>query len=206
MDIQISKGIGKIQTGVPMKKSTVSTAEIIGLLILIGLFYWFIFQPKSSAVNAQQVVLEELQAQEKDSAENLQKLQNLVRDLQKYSKEVELLDEALPLNGKVVNLHLLMSSMAASSGVTVGDINFSSRGDEIVAGNREVLANPYAADRTLNTITGSVYVSGSFLQLKSFLEKVEQSGRIIDILSVDISGTTRDQLDLRLAVTTYYYE
>jgi len=88
--------------------------------------------------------------------------------------------------------------------VTVGNINISSSPGGMVAGNTAVLANPYAAKRSLQTINGTIYVIGSFNQLQALLEKLETSGRLIDVNTLAIDQGSAGNLDMSLTFKAYY--
>jgi Tfp pilus assembly protein PilO len=48
-------------------------------------------------------------------------------------------------------------------------------------------------------------VVGVYDQVKDFLKRVEQSGRVIDVTSVELLGNRENMLDLKLNVQSYYF-
>jgi Tfp pilus assembly protein PilO len=116
---------------------------------------------------------------------------------------VEYLDKALPLDGKALRLRFLIEDMARSVGVAIGDVNVLSKGDAI-AGDKKLLANPYAAARSLQKMTASVFVTGTFSQLQFFLHNIENSGRLMDINDLAIEPGSEGNLNLKLGLSAYY--
>lgn len=189
---------------VPAKSARWFWFEMFLLLAVCGLFYWFVVLPKRSALADKQSQLTQLQDQQKQMETSLATFKNLVKDLDSHSKEVSDLDYALPLDGRVTELQILLESMAKTVGVTIGDISVNPQNDEIWAGNTALLADPYSAQRSLKKLSGTVYVLGSFDQLEAFLQKLETSARIIDVSSLNIDSGPAGSLGLRLTVSAYY--
>jgi Tfp pilus assembly protein PilO len=114
------------------------------------------------------------------------------------------LDQAIPLNSNTIRLQLLIQSLAQSVGVAVGDINVTGDPSGVVAGDMALLANPYGVSRSVKTMSGTISVSGSFDQLQTFLKKLENSGRLIDVDSLAIDQGSSDGLNLKLTFKAYY--
>lgn len=204
MDIGIQKNIN---IGLNLKSSSPSSsiAEAILLLIVCVLFFWFIILPKQSAVNQQKVQLDSLSAQEAEFKANLETLNNLVSQLNSDKQDVSRLDQAIPLNGKTIDLQLLIQSFAQSSGVSVGSINVSGNTTAPVSGDKALINNPYGVTRTLQKLNGSVVVVGTFAQLKAFLQQLEKSGRIMDISSLNIDPASQGNLNMKVVLSAYYF-
>ena len=198
-----------INIGLPPKpKSSNNTLfSVVLLLVVCGLFGFFIILPKKSAVAAKQSQLQQLKSQEALITTQAAQLNGLIASLQNHSQDVKELDASLPLNGKTFDLQLLLESLANESGVTVGSINLSGNGNEVLAGDTSLLEDPYSASRTLQTITGEVYVIGSFPQLLGFLQKIENSDRIMQVTSLEISSDDNNgsSLSLKIDLNAYYF-
>lgn len=160
--------------------------------------------PKQSDVGQKKDTLAKVELEQNQMAGKLAALQSLISSLESNSQNVAKLDQALPLDGNVIRLRLLVQSLADSVGVTVGDINVSAQSGGLAAGNKALLADPYLAPRTLQTLSGTIYVIGSFNQLQSLLKKIETSGRLIDITTLAIDQGTTDKLNMRLTFKAYY--
>ncbi|HYV33500.1 MAG TPA: type 4a pilus biogenesis protein PilO, partial [Candidatus Limnocylindria bacterium] len=63
----------------------------------------------------------------------------------------------------------------------------------------------YAPTRSLQKLSGTVYVIGTFSQLEAFLRKLENSGRIIDVSDLAIDPGTDGNLNLRVSIASYYF-
>ena len=187
MDIQLSKTISKIKLNDLPEKSRNAWGEAVLILVIIILGSWFVVNPKRIAVNAKSGQLESLKSKLGDLQQNVDALSGLVSQLGTQTQQVAQLDEALPLQGRSVELQLLLQNLAASSGLAVNDINISDDGTGVAAGNLSLLANPYGAQRSLQQMKAAVTVAGNFENLEAFMKKLETSGRILDINSFQIS-------------------
>ena len=196
-----------INIGVPTKiQSPNSTLLTIVLLAVVcALFGFFMVLPKKSEVAVKYSQLQKLTTQNAGITSQLNKLNELVGILQSHPQDVKELDEALPLNGKTFDLQLLLESFANQSGLAIGSINLSGNLGAIVAGNTALLADPYSATRSLQTISGEAYVIGTFPQLMDFLKKVENSDRIMQVSSLEVSGDKNNGLALKINFEAYYF-
>lgn len=195
-----------INIGLPpqIKSSRNSLFEIVLLIVVCALFSWFIIMPKKAKVQAKKSELAKYAQEQSKMASNLQNFNRLVAELNSHEQEIKNLDDALPLEGKTTYLEILIQNLANSAGVAVGDIGLSGKNDVIAAGNTELIKNPYGATRTLQKISGTVSVIGSFAQMRDFLKKIETSGRVMQISSVDIVAAQDNNLSLRIALDAYY--
>ncbi len=205
MDFEIPKKIIKTETVSAVKPYRFSIVETFLLIVVIGLFSWFILLPKKAAVQTRENELKDLVNQQQSIASKVSTLKGLIAQLESHQKQVSYLDEALPLEGRTSKLQILLNSITASAGVTVGDMNIMSDSEQVFATNTDTAQESFKASRSLKKLTANVYVIGTYEQLKAFLEKVEETGRILDIVSLDLGASQDNQLDLRLVVTSYYY-
>lgn len=184
--------------------------EVVLLLAVSGLFYWFIVQPKQSELGGLKDTLAATDEQKKQTAEQKDKLAGLISQLQQSKNELALLDQAIPLSERLINLKLYLNFLVGRSGMTIGDISISAGGDEIVAGNKDLLAKPFGPTRSVKLITGSINVTGNVAQFQGLLRKIEDNLRVIDITNVSASSAGNsaalDQLSFRLTIQTYSYE
>jgi Tfp pilus assembly protein PilO len=178
--------------------------EVTLLVVICGLFYWFVILPKQNEIGIKNSQLTQVQAEETQVSGNLATLQNLVKNLKSDSQNISQLDQTIPLDGNVVRLQLLIQSLAGSAGVTVGNISISGQPNTAVAGDTALLANPYGVSRTLRTLSGTVFVVGSFSQLQNFLQQIEASGRLMDVTNLTISQDSQGQLNMQVTLNAYY--
>jgi Tfp pilus assembly protein PilO len=202
MELGVAKNIPRLSA----TKAQYSIFELVLLIAVIVLFSWFILQPKRAELSVQNQQLSQLTAESEKLNFELKTLQNLIATLQNHKQDVLNLDEALPLDGKITKLHLLLQTLIGSTGATLGDLSVSQTSDFIAAGNTALINAPFAAKRSVKRITGSLTLFGNFFQLQEALKKLENNSRIMDILSVDMVGSKDDKLDLKLNFQTYYYE
>jgi len=206
MPLDVNQSIPITSSTTPTKtKITHSLYEVVLLVIAIILFYIYVLAPKSRSLNEQKNQLAQLQNQQRQWEDSLKSLQKLALDLANGKTKIVNLDEALPLSDKSIDLNLLMRSLANDSGVTVGDITISGPGDAVVSGDKELLANPYGVKRTLQRLTASVFVIGTYQQLQTFLQKLENYGRVMDVTTVDISSAKDNLLSIKLGINSYYF-
>jgi Tfp pilus assembly protein PilO len=196
--------ITKNITVAPTAKSTASNAIALAVVLIVacGLVTWFLILPKRAEIKTQQDQKDVQEAQEVKVAKDLKNLQNLGASLKGHEADNAKLDQDLPLDAKTFDLKALIQNLASSVNVTVGDISVSSKSDFVIAGNIELLKNPFGGTRTMQKTTGNITVT--FAQLEAFIRKIESSARILDISDLEITSGQKSQLGLRLGINAYY--
>src|SRR6185436_1264822 len=126
MDINFTKNS---TIGLPgqLKPAANPILEISLLVVVCFLLTWFVILPKKAQIEERKTQLAAAQAEEAQVAGKLNKLKELVQSLQSHKEQVGYLDKALPLDGKVLQLRFLLQDLADSSGVTVGNIEVTSK-------------------------------------------------------------------------------
>ncbi len=204
MDIQLSKFTMKPAAS-PTQRRTNAIFEIVLLVVIAGLFYWFVARPKQAQLSLVQDNIVSLQ-QERDSLDsNKQKLQHLIAQLDANKTEITDMDEALPLSSKSVRLRILIDTLARSSGLTVTALNVSMNSDTAVSGDKALLADPYRGTRTVQKLTSTLAVTGTYGQVEDFLNKIGTNGRVVDINTIDIHSSKDNTLVFNITMDTYYY-
>lgn len=201
---EIPKSFAKI----PLPQNSrqkVNLFEIILLLVVIGLFYWFVVSPKSAELNAASASLTKLQADQKNVESQKAQLSALIQKMRENKSDIEKLDEGLPFEGKLTILNLLMEKFAADAGVNMENLSFSLSGDYIAAGDTQLLADPYKPKRSLKKISGNVSVQGDLGQIENFLQKLENSGRIFNVSNAQITPSESGQMIISMNLDTYYF-
>ncbi len=178
--------------------------EAVLLVVASVLVVWFLILPKQHVIADKKTELEAVTKEEASIADDLQNLKEMSDELGAKSQTITDLDEALPLEGKVIRLQTLIEALAKSTGAVVGDINVSAKGDSVIAGNRALLQKQFGQTRTLQKLSGSVYVIGSYIQLKAFLQKLEKSARIFEITDLSLDAASDGNLNLKLTLNAYY--
>ena len=204
MNVNFSKNSG---TGLqPLGRSSHNPLiEATLLIIVCVLFAWFIILPKKADRDQKQRELAVVQDEQSQTADKLATLKSLIESLKAHQDQIVILDEALPLSAKIINAQLLIEELAKSVSVTVGDISISGDSTAVVAGDKTLLADFYGASRSLHKLSGSVYVIGTFSQLEAFLQKLETSGRLMDITEFSIDSGLGGNLNLKMTINVYYF-
>lgn len=191
-----------------IKESRKTTTSIVEIFLLVGILVivaWFLVKPKYEQNKSLRNNLNTIQS-EKATAENeIAELQTLVGKLKTSSDNLKLVDEALPLNGRVTKLQALVENLTISSGMQLSFMELSNSGNLVSAGNKNALSDPYGQNRELRTDQLSVSLTGTIDQFKNFLQLLETSSRIIDISDFQISREV-DSLKFSMKIKAYAYE
>lgn len=158
------------------------------ILIVLVLFSWFILKPWLSKSLDTRAQLNSAQDQLDSIEADQRELNRLVSELQSSPDEVALVDEALPLNGRVSKVNVLLDNLVRTSGMTLSILSSEETKDIVSAGDKTMLANPYQPGRVLHTVTVSAAINGTMEQLKNFLQLMETNGRVLDVSSLEIIG------------------
>lgn len=178
--------------------------EVVLLLIACGLFYWFMIMPKNAEIGKQKEVLSQAQEEKEKISSTVNDLKKMVAKLSSNSKEITDLDEAMPLSAKALRLKVLLENLSQSVGLTVSNVNVAYNSSAPWAGDKELLASPYSPPRSVQRLSGSVSVVGTYSQIVAFIEKIEKSGRVININSVSIDSSENGNLNIMLALDAFY--
>ncbi len=181
--------------------------EVVIVLVAAGLFYWYLLSPKAAEVKVAHQRLAQVEQEAATLTEKKAQLDALLKQLKLNEKdEIPKLNEALPLEPQISRLYLVIERYGQISGMTIGNISINTGPEAIVAGNVTIAQNPYGVQRTVRQLTANVTLSGTFEQFQAFLKNIETHPRIIDISSLDITGTQDNIIDFKFSLTTYYYE
>jgi Tfp pilus assembly protein PilO len=162
--------------------------QIFLSVVVLVLFSIFILKPKITQTYENKAKLAAAKSQLTQIEKDQKELNTLVNKLKSSPEEVALIDEALPLSGRVSKAYVLMESLVNSSGMDLSLIDSSDTSKFVSAGEKEVLANPYKAGRELHTITLNTSINGTMEQFRNLLQLIETNGRVLDVESVEING------------------
>jgi len=206
MDINFSKQVPRPSIGtMTLNKKRSSLIELVIMLIVGILFYWFIISPKAAKVNEQNLMVGALKTESAKLADQQAKLKRLIEQLKSSSQDIAKLDESLPLHPRTTWVYLLMENLVQSSGMTLSSLTVSSLSDETLAGDPSLMQNPYSVNRQIKKMSANIGVTGTFSQFQAFLKKIENSARILDVKTLDISSSSDELLDFRISFDTYYF-
>lgn len=202
---EIPKTFSKIQLPPINKKNQVSLIEMVLLIVIIGLFYFFVVSPKNAELATVTTKVDALKLEQSKIESQKKALEGFIKDMKSSPEAIARLNEALPLNGKVLAVNLIAEKLISESGVSSDSLSFAAGTDAPAAGNRDLILNPYSTQRNLKKITGAVSVKGQFGQVQTFLEKLEESGRIFDISDLQISVDGQNIVHMSVTLATYYF-
>ena len=178
--------------------------EAVMLIVASALFFWFIILPKQASIAEKNETLAKVQDEESKMAGSLSKLQEMVKQLETSKSKISELDQAIPLDGNIPRFQMLLETLANSVGLTVGSISVTGNSNGAWAGDKQLLADPFGAKRTVQKLSGSIYVIGTYDQLKTFLNKFETNGRMINISSMNMDAAPDNALNLKVSFDAYY--
>jgi Tfp pilus assembly protein PilO len=204
MDLHLTKG--DFSPTIKSAPARHTLFEVILLLIIIGLFYWFIIIPKQSSLETLNNQYDKLNLEQGTLQENKDRLTKAIADMQSHPQEVAYMDEALPLDNRVTKLYIVLENLTQYSGMKAGDINIAFPNQNDMAGNKAQLENPFVVSRSLQKLTTTLNVTGTFDQFQALLQKIEDSGRLINIKAINIVATKENLLDFNINLEAYYYE
>jgi Tfp pilus assembly protein PilO len=202
---ELPKTFAKIQLPPINKQNQVSMIEMFLLVVIITLFYFFVISPKKAELVSLNTKAEALRAEQGKIQTQKKDLENFISNMKASPDLITKLDEALPLNGKVMTLHLIMDKLVSEAGVSADSISFSGSSESPLAGNRDLILNPYGTKRSLKKILGSLSVKGTFEQIQIFLKKLEESGRLFDLSDMQMNIDAMGLVHLNSTLSTYYF-
>lgn len=183
--------------------------QIVLLLIILALFSWFVLRPKINQTMERRAEIKNAQLQLSKIEADQADLNRLLNDLNQATDKVAAIDEALPLEGRVSKLYLMIDSYVRASGMSLALVSADNSTDIVAAGDKDALQNPYMPGRTLYTTTLTSSVTGTMEQFKNLLELIETSSRVLDVSSVEITSSGSDDgagAKFAITVKAYAYE
>lgn len=183
-----------------------SLTEVFLLIVLIGLFSWFLVLPKWDAYALQKEKSIQLTEDKNKIEGQASDLKDSIQVMEKNKESFSKLDEALPLNTYPTTLYILFDEMTQTADVVIRNLSIDDRQDRVFASDKEMQKNPYKIPRNVKKVSGSLEASGDFAKLQAFLEKIEKTNRLIKVTSVEYEREQGDKLLMRIIFETYSYE
>lgn len=178
--------------------------EVVLLLVVCGLFYWFMIMPKNVEIDKQNEVLTQAKDEKDKISSTVNDLKRMAALLSANTREIANLDEAMPLDAKALRLRMLLENLSQSVGLSISNVNIAFNSDSPWAGDKSVLADPYSVPRSVQRLSGTVSVVGTYSQIVALIEKIETSGRVININSLAIDTAENQNLNVILALDAFY--
>lgn len=189
-----------------VRSANFSLTEVVLLVIMIGLFSWYMVLPKQAGLKTKQAQIKQLQDSKNKIQSEIDGLNASINTLNDSKSQVTDLDEALPLDSRTTKLQMLMEAIASQAGVALESVNFDLDSKAVYATDPEAVKNPFTQPRSLKTIKGSVAVLGTYDQIQAFLEKIEHSQRLLQILTMDLNLQQDNVMSLKLDLEAFSYE
>ncbi len=190
-----------------------SSGILVPVLVLAGVAGgYFLVYPKFQAVLSHREVAASKKLMSEDASSRLISIQELVADLEKKSKGLKTVDEALPEAPRIPELLVTLDYLAKQSGLSVESLQITlaptlktnKAGQDV----SQVLRVETILSKTQNleVMQIDLALKGQYQNLKSFLGNVEQSLRLLDILTlvIGVPEEKSGSQDYSLRMLTYY--
>ncbi len=191
----------------PARRPTHSGFQAVLLLVVIVLFAWFIVLPTGQSLGNKQEQVKQSQAELKDIEDNAANLQSLitVMNAPENNADLESLDEALPIDERISKVHLLLDQIVRASGMTLANVSVDGGQPEVAAGAKDDVQQPFRQERKQHVILATLGVTGNIEQGVGLMQLLENSARIIDVASLDVTSDGSGTLSFRFKLKMYYY-
>ncbi len=184
-------------------------AILVGVLIFI-----FLAGPKFSQYRQKAKELKANTELETRLKAEDQEISRRLNTLETKEDQIDLLNSAIPSKASVPDLYAYLETLVKTSNLTLSTIqavDASALAEESAdKGNEQAVDEVMVSDgtilspsTTLGVISVSLEVKGDINGYKQFLAAIENSLRIMDVQSVEISNDDTD-LTYRIALKTYY--
>lgn len=187
------------------RKSWGSLFEVAVFIVLAILVYVYLVSPKQKELTDRQARLTKLTDDEKKIKAQEQAFNRLLGELKDDEQNIAQLDQLLPLDSRSSKLYVLVEYLAQSVGIQSSSIAIEENSEKIVAGNKDLLKDPYSVDRQLTPIAININAIGTFDQLNNFLRNVENSSRLLDIDNLSITQGKDNQFIFKIGLKAYAF-
>lgn len=161
----------------------------------LALIFWILL-PLYNDIAAAALVKKQNEDNLKDRVELSANLERLVNQYNERLTDIELFNKAIPEGQNIPELLVGLEDLASGSGLTFASVNFKTK---------DLKAPGF------KTLIMEIKVKGSYPNFKNYLQNLEKSLRIFDVMSVSFSGiglgqigTNLNNLEFNLLVNTYY--
>jgi Tfp pilus assembly protein PilO len=176
-----------------------SIVSVILIVATIGLGYFLVW-PKWQDYQNAKTALDSAKSEQDKLREAEKKLNAFLADFQSHSEDVSLLNTSLPLNkDEMYNILNNLSEITQGSGMTIGGLDIEDRPETDTLG---------AVKNSVQAVKVNFRVTGTYPAFKTFLLRVENNLRIMDVNSVRVQGSTvgEENLSFTISLTTYYQQ
>ncbi len=197
------------------RRLSMSWFNLLALVLIVILFYWFMVRPKSAQQHTLDKNLTALSSTYQTVQNDKDELNSLVSKLQASKSEIKQLNEAIPLEDRTTRLYVLVDNLVGQTGMKLANLSVEpateaagaavGTGGLVAAGDKKTLNDPYGVARKLQTYNVSVATTGTMVQFKNLLELLETNGRIMDVTNLEVNQGDDGVITFRLKVLGYAY-
>ncbi len=174
----------------PQLKVKLKDLAPVVLLLLSCLLLFLVIMPQFRRVRELNEQRKAIQLKRDELAQRVNLIRSYTVSLNLLTADQTLLTRALPAKEEIPTLMGQVQQIAREAGVTLGTLNYSGR----VVG----------AGDAVGKVTVQAGINGNFKTITRFLELLEQSSRLLDTMSLNLSGQGVG-LSLSMPLDAYYY-
>lgn len=202
-------------------------ASIVLSFLLLAMLIW----PKFATLRANRSTLANAKADNQKLVQAKAKVNQAINDLRTNSSDVERLNQAIPDHNSPSELYALIETLALSANLKLGSLQVvdSTKGATATApvatggtgpantppggtgpatptGSGPANAGSQVLPSVIGTTELNIEVVGTIEGFNQFLASLENSLRVIDVQSIDVSAVKerQGQLSFRVGLKTYY--
>lgn len=174
---------------------------IIGLIVVVGGYIIYRLAAQftyiSNVNRAQDMLISALNTKEKNLAELQPKYNAIIAKAANGISQADIILSAMPATQAYDNLIATLEAIGQQSGVKVTSVTLSDQSTTV-------------APETTSSQTGgvpfafTVNVEGNYGAVITFLQKTQQSARVINFNSMTVTGSNGGDLSASITMTTYY--
>lgn len=169
------------------RKEVLVSSNIILTFFTISFFAVFAIRPTALTISSLWREIKDKRSVQKQLEEKISNLEEAQTALASMEEDLELLDNALPSSVEFPRLVKTLEYLASTHNLLISSSNFS---------NIELYISVAQASESaseIETHSFSLGLTGSFSDIRSFVEDLEQLGRLISIKSISV-GPLREQI------------
>jgi len=174
---------------------------LIALIAIAGgvLVYWLAgnFVTQTNKNKAQDKTIGLLEQKKLDLIELMPNYDAIVAPTANGRSQKDVILSALPDNDGYKELIAMIEKMGQQSGVLIPSVSRAATAGSTAATQQAGAALPYQV---------SVSINGTFAQVQDFIKKTENSARVMDFVTLNITGSTKSGPVTASATFTVYYQ
>ena len=202
MDIRVTNQLVPVTSRTSF---TGSVFEVIFLIIVIIVAYFYLVSPKQTQFSDLKNKLTDVKKRQESIKSQKIAFDKLVQDLEDETEGVEALDQTLPIDSKPSKIYVLLENLMQRQGLTTGSVSVDADSQQIVAGHTETGGQALDSEHKVQPVPLTVSATGTIDQLNGFLQFVETSTRLLEVVSLDVNQGQADQLVFRIGMRAYFY-